>query len=114
MSNQQFKKGCFLKKVIFRTFIESLITHKRFIFKESYISYGSSTLQVKCLYLTSPIFNSFSAGEEVKSSVTVKDCKNRIFLFLVVVLISFFPKNRMFSAAQKPLNYKQQYYFSIN
>ena len=49
------------------TFIESLITHKRFIFKESYISYGkrqkSCTLiviMVKCLYLTSPIFNSLA------------------------------------------------------
>ena len=49
------------------TFIESLITHKRFIFKESYISYGkrqkSCTLiviLVKCLYLTSPIFNSLA------------------------------------------------------
>ena len=47
------------------TFIESLISHKRFIFEESYISYGkrqkSCTLiviKVKCLYLTSPIFNS--------------------------------------------------------
>ena len=46
------------------TFIESLITHKRFIFKESCISYGkrqkSCTLivvYVKCLHLTSPIFN---------------------------------------------------------
>ena len=46
------------------TFIESLTTHKRFIFKESYISYGkrqkSCTLiviWVKCLYLTSPTFN---------------------------------------------------------
>ena len=47
------------------TFFESLITHKRFVFKESYISYGkrqkSCTLiviWVKCLYLTSPTFNS--------------------------------------------------------
>ena len=45
-------------------FFESLITHKRFIFEESYISYGkrqkSCTLiviWVKCLYLTSPTFN---------------------------------------------------------
>ena len=49
------------------TFFESLITHKRFVFKESYISYGkrqkSCTLiviLVKCLYLTSPIFNSLA------------------------------------------------------
>ena len=47
------------------TFFESLITHKRFIVEESSISYGklqkSCTLiviLVKCLYLTSPIFNS--------------------------------------------------------
>ena len=60
MSYQQFKKGTFLKKVSFysfvklflhtfcqkrtfsypTTFFESPITHKRFIFKESYISYG--------------------------------------------------------------------------
>ena len=61
MSNRQFKKGWFFwKKVRFyffikrflhtfcqkrtfcypTTFIESLITHKRFIFKESYIWYG--------------------------------------------------------------------------
>ena len=64
MSYQRFKKGSFLKEVRFyffllsllaifwtlfcqkrtfcypTTFIESLITHKRFIFKESYISYG--------------------------------------------------------------------------
>ena len=87
MSNRRFKKGTFLKKVRFyffikrflhtfcqkrtfcysTTFIESLITHKRFIFKESYISYGkrqksctSIVVKVKCLYLTSPIFNSSS------------------------------------------------------
>ena len=60
VTNRQFKKGCFLKKVNFiflikrflhtfcqkrtfcysTTFIASLITHKRFIVKESYISYG--------------------------------------------------------------------------
>ena len=60
MSNRQFKKGAFSRKIRFypfiklflhtfcqkrtfcypTTFIESLITHKRFIFKESYISYG--------------------------------------------------------------------------
>ena len=52
------------------TFIESLMTHKRFIFKESYISYGkrqkSCTLivvLVKCLYLTSPIFNSLAKSD---------------------------------------------------
>ena len=100
MSNRRFKKGTFLKKVRFyffvklflhtfcqkqifcysTTFFESLITHKRFVFKESYISYGkrqkSCTLIVicvKCLYLTSTIFNSsaksnrlfFIANEEV-------------------------------------------------
>ena len=49
------------------TFFEPLIPHKRFVFKESYISYGkrqkSCTLiviWVKCLYLTSPIFNSLA------------------------------------------------------
>ena len=61
-------------------FFESLITHKRFIFEESYVSYGkrqkSCTLivvLVKRLYLTSLIFNSsaksnrlfFIANEEV-------------------------------------------------
>ena len=60
MSYLRFKKGTFLKKVCFyfllsnflhtfcqkrtfcypTTFIESLITHKRFIFEESYISYA--------------------------------------------------------------------------
>ena len=47
------------------TFIELLITYKRFIFEESYISYGkcqkSCTLivvLVKCFYLMSPIFYS--------------------------------------------------------
>ena len=87
LSNRRFKKGCFLKKVHFyffikrflhtfcqkltfshpTTFIESLITHKRFIFKESYISYGKRqknctliVVLVKCLYLTSPIFNSLA------------------------------------------------------
>ena len=85
VSNRRFKKGCFLKKVCFyffikrflhtfcqkrtfcypTTFFELLITHKRFIFEHSYISYSkrqkSCTLivvLVKCLYLTSPIFNS--------------------------------------------------------
>ena len=85
MSNRRFKKGTFSRKIRFyfliklflhtfcqkqtfcyqTTFFESLITHKRFVFKESYISYGkrqkSCTLivvWVKCLYLTSPIFNS--------------------------------------------------------
>ena len=58
----------FSKKLAFcysTTFFKSLITHKRFVFKESYISYGkrqkSCTLiviWVKCLYLTSPTFNS--------------------------------------------------------
>ena len=61
MSYQRFKKVPFLKKLSFdfffikqflhtfakngtfccqTTFIESLITHKRFVFEESYISYG--------------------------------------------------------------------------
>ena len=60
LSNQRFKKVPFLTKVRFyffvkqflhtfcqkwtfcypTTFIESLITHKRFIFEESYVSYG--------------------------------------------------------------------------
>ena len=70
------KKAVFIKSVLHTfcqiltfcyptTFFESLITHKRFIFEESYISYGkrqkSCTLivvEVKCLYLTSPILNS--------------------------------------------------------
>ena len=85
LSNRRFKKGCFLKKVSFyffikrflhtfcqkrtfcypTTFIESLITHKRFVFEESYILYGKRqksctfiVVYVKCLYLTSQIFNS--------------------------------------------------------
>ena len=63
------------------TFFKALITHKRFIFKESYISYGKRqknctlfVVWVKYLYLTSPIFKSssnsnrifFIAKEEVK------------------------------------------------
>ena len=73
----------FSKKLAFcysTTFFESLINHKRFFFEESYISYAkrqkSCTLiviWVKCLYLTSPTFNSsaksnrlfFIAKEEV-------------------------------------------------
>ena len=46
-------------------FFESLITQKRSIFEESYISCGKRqknwtliVIKVKCLYLTSPIFNS--------------------------------------------------------
>ena len=97
MSYQRFKKGTFLKKWVFiklflhtfwqkwtfcytTTFFELLITHKQFIFEHSCVSYGkrqkSCTLiviWVKCLYLTSPIFNSsaksnrlfFIAKEEV-------------------------------------------------
>ena len=85
MSYQRFKKGdrvakspfleksvkkLFNKKIIFfqkSTFFESPITHKRFIFEHSYISYGkrqkSCTLiviLVRLSYLTSPIFNSSS------------------------------------------------------
>ena len=65
----------FCQKRIFcypTTFFESLITHKRFIFEESYISYGkrqkSGTLivvYVKCLYLTSPTFNSSSKSNRI-------------------------------------------------
>ena len=87
MSYQRFKKGgrvanspfleksvqkLFYKKIktdFFQksTFFESPITHKRFIFEHSYISYGkrqkSCTLiviLVRLSYLTSPIFNSSS------------------------------------------------------
>ena len=73
MSNQRLKKDAFLKLFFSTlnyyptTFFELLITHERFIFEESYIWYGkrqkSCTLIVicvKCLYLTSPIFNSSS------------------------------------------------------
>ena len=55
----------FAKNGLFATFFESLITHKRFIFEESYIFYNKRQelyfncyFSVKCLYLTSPIFNS--------------------------------------------------------
>ena len=77
MNYQQFKKKTHYNKQFLHTFcpkrtfcyettfIESLITHKRFIFEESYILNGkrqkSCTLiviLVKCLYLTSPTFNS--------------------------------------------------------
>ena len=84
LSFRRFKKGWFFFKVSFyfllsyfctlfaqkrtfcysATFFESLITHKRSIFEESYVSYDkrhkSCTLIViwdKCLYLTSPTFN---------------------------------------------------------
>ena len=87
MSYQRFKKGGrvakspFLEKSVQKlfnkkiktdffqksTFFESPITHKRFIFEHSYISYGkrqkSCTLNVILVilsYLTSPIFNSSS------------------------------------------------------
>ena len=69
LSNRRFKKGCFLKKVRFyffikrflhtfcqkqtfcypTAFIESLITHKRFVFEESYISYGKR--QKSCTFI---------------------------------------------------------------
>ena len=100
MSYQRFKKGgrvakshVFRKKVcknslikkiktdFFQksTFFESPITHKRFIFEHSYISYGKRqksccliVILVILSYLTSPIFNSsskstgfFFANEEV-------------------------------------------------
>ena len=86
MSNRRFKKGTFSRKIRIYFFLlsnfctlfaqkrticypttifELLITHKRWIFEESYISYGkrqkSCTLiviLVKCLCLTSPTFNS--------------------------------------------------------
>ena len=83
LSNRLFKKGCFWKKSVFifllidfwtlfaknglfatRPPLLNRWTHKRFIFEESYFSYGkrqkSCTLivvLVKCLYLTSPIIN---------------------------------------------------------
>ena len=69
LSNRRFKKGCFLKKksifylAIFAhflpkkrtfchptTFIKSLITHKRFIFKETYISYGKRQKYFNCYF----------------------------------------------------------------
>ena len=73
--NKKIKTDFFQKS----TFFESPITHKRFIFEHSYISYGkrqkSCTLIVILVilsYLTSPIFNSsskstgfFFANEEV-------------------------------------------------
>ena len=66
------------------TFVESLITHKRFVFEESYISYGkrqkSCTLIVifvKCLYLTSPIFNT-----SAKSNSTSFLPGGKYFVFL--------------------------------
>ena len=52
MSNRRFKKGTFSRKIRFYPFIKLflhtfflktgflLITHKRFVFKESYTSYG--------------------------------------------------------------------------
>ena len=86
MSNRRFKKGGrvakspFLPKIDVQkllnkkiktdffqksTFFELPITRKRFIVEENYISYGkrqnSCTLiviKVKCLYLSSPTFNS--------------------------------------------------------
>ena len=86
LSYQQFKKGGHVAKSPFwaksvqkllkkiktdfpgkSTFFESPITHKRFIFEQSFISYGkrqkSCTLIViliRLSYLTSPIFNSSS------------------------------------------------------
>ena len=61
--NKKMKTDFFQK----RHFFESLITHKRSIFEESYISYGkrqkSCTLIVILVilsYLTFPIFNSSS------------------------------------------------------
>ena len=89
MSYQRFKEGGRVEKSLFwaksvqkwlnkkiimdffhkTTFFESPIAHKRFIFEESYISYGKR--QKSCIlivivilvilpYLTSPIFNSSS------------------------------------------------------
>ena len=73
--------------LLLTTFFESLIPHKRF---KSYISYGkrqkSCTLiviLVKCLYLTSPIFNpqrnrTFYAGEKVLNIKAGKKIKNTL------------------------------------
>ena len=89
LSDRRFKKGAFLKKVRYyffflhiklflhtfcypTTFFESLITHKRFISEEGYISYGKLqktctliVVYVNCLYLTSPIFNSSSKSNQI-------------------------------------------------
>ena len=68
-----------LTQITKSTFFESPITHKRFIFEHSYISYGKRqksccliVILVILSYLTSPIFNSsskstgfFFANEEV-------------------------------------------------
>ena len=101
----------FSKKLPFcysTTFFESLITHKRFVFKESYISYGkrqkSCTLiviWVKCLYLTYPTFNSsaksnrlfFIAKEEVvtlKSIIVVCRCRLLVIIFYFVISVLVF------------------------
>ena len=65
-------KTFLLKKYILLGKIFYLITHKRFIFEESYISYGkrqkSCTLifiYFKSLCLTSPIFNSSSKPNRI-------------------------------------------------
>ena len=96
MSNQRFKKGIFLKKYS-TTFFESLILINGSFLKESYISYGkrqkSCTLiviWVKCLYLTSPTFNSsakssffYCKGGSSRQCVTMKVEKGASIPFLL-------------------------------
>ena len=62
------------------TFFESLITHKRFIVEESYISYGKRqksctfiVILVISSYLTSLIFNSSSKSTGSNEEVILKN-----------------------------------------
>ena len=114
----------FSKNCLFATrppFFESLITHKRFVFKESYISYGkrqkSCTLiviWVKCLYLTSPIFNSsaksnrlfFIANEEVylrahtkpfDARLSTMNCESSIIQYFLLKLHRLFSTKKLLS-----------------
>ena len=133
MSYQLFKKVPFLKKVRFNffikqflhtfcqkwtfcyptTFIEWLITHKRFIFEESYISYDKRqktftliVILVRLSYLTSPIFNSSAKSNRTfylpvrkyianstylvrKEWFRLKSCFTKFIFFLIYQLLNW-------------------------
>ena len=81
------------------TFFESPIAHKRFIFEHSYVSYDKRqkscnliVIKIKCLYLTSPIFNS-SSKSTVYFFLTAR--KYFFFFFLKRHRPFFFVESRM-------------------
>ena len=93
--NKKVKTDFFQKS----TFFESPITHKRFIFEHSYISYGKRqksccliVILVILSYRTSPIFNSSSKSK----STGFFFCKRGSTLFLLLFNSMAFRNDRMF------------------